>query len=177
MNWNRFGTIVKNKLCFCTFMNNVKKITLLIVALIVIPVGIYTISPFFTNTVIDEALPTIVATGDQSTLDILPMELASGMFVGVGDGVHDVSGDAKIFEIDSVNYLRFENFAAANGPDLHVYLATDEKATEFVDLGVLKANNGNQNYELPEGIDLEKYDKVLVWCQMFSVLFGSAEIQ
>jgi len=42
---------------------------------------------------------------------------------------------------------------------------------------VLKANNGNQNYELPEGIDLEKYDKVLVWCQMFSVLFGSAEIQ
>jgi len=158
-------------------MSLVKKITLLLVALIVIPIGIYTISPFFTNTVIDEALPTITANAEQSTLDVLPMELASGMFEGVGDGVHDVSGDVKIFEINGVNYLRFENFVAANGPDLHVYLATDDNATEFVDLDLLKANNGNQNYEIPEGTDLEKYNKVLVWCQMFSVLFGSAELQ
>ena len=127
--------------------------------------------------VIDEALPTIAANADQSGINTAPVAFLLGEFAGTGDGVHDVSGDAKVLRVDDTSYLRFENFAAANGPDLHVYLATDDGATEFVDLGLLKANNGNQNYEIPEGTDLEKYNKVLVWCQMFSVLFGSAELQ
>jgi hypothetical protein len=45
-----------------------------------------------------------------------------------------------------------------------------------VSLGELKANIGNQNYEIPDGTDLAKYDTALVWCKQFSVLFGSAEI-
>ena len=157
-------------------MAKVKKIALILVALIVIPVGIYTISPFFTNTTIDEGLPSVTSTGQNIQSGTIPLIL-EGDFVGVDDGIHDASGDAKILEIEDKQYLRFEDFEATNGPDLHVYLATDEKATEFIDLGLLKANQGNQNYEIPEGTDLEKYDKVLVWCQMFSVLFGSAELQ
>jgi hypothetical protein len=57
-----------------------------------------------------------------------------------------------------------------------VYLSTDRQASDFLDLGRLKANNGNQNYDIPEGTDLSKYDTVLVWCKQFSVLFGSAEL-
>jgi len=57
-----------------------------------------------------------------------------------------------------------------------VYLSTDTKATEFVNLGKLKANIGNQNYEIPQDVDLKKYNKVLIWCKAFSVLFGSAEL-
>ena len=64
-----------------------------------------------------------------------------------------------------------------NGPDLYVYLATDKSTSDFVDLGKLKANNGNQNYEVPEGTDLTKYDTVLIWCKSFSVLFGSADLK
>lgn len=157
-------------------MGTVKKISLLLIAIIVIPIGIYTISPYFTNTTIDEAFPVSV-NGQQITSDNVPEAFLLGQFVGVDDGIHDASGDAKILKLDDANYLRFENFEATNGPDLHVYLAIDDKATEFIDLGLLKANNGNQNYEIPEGTDLEKYDKVLVWCQMFSVLFGSADLQ
>jgi hypothetical protein len=57
-----------------------------------------------------------------------------------------------------------------------VYLATDDKASEFVSLGKLKANNGNQNYDIPENTDLEKYSKVLIWCKAFGVLFGNADL-
>ena len=49
---------------------------------------------------------------------------------------------------DGNNVLRLEDFKATNGPDLFVYLSTDKNATEFVNLGKLKASNGNQNYEL-----------------------------
>jgi hypothetical protein len=43
-------------------------------------------------------------------------------------------------------------------------------------LGKLKANNGNQNYNIPSQTDLTKYYTVIIWCRPFSVLFGSAEL-
>jgi hypothetical protein len=57
-----------------------------------------------------------------------------------------------------------------------VYLSVDKEASDFVDLGRLKGNIGNQNYDIPAGTDLSKYDTVLIWCKQFSVLFGSAEL-
>ncbi len=54
---------------------------------------------------------------------------------------------------------------------------TDKSASDFVDFGRLKANIGNQNYEIPEETDLTKYDTVLIWCKAFSVLFGSADLK
>ncbi len=70
--------------------------------------------------------------------------------------------------------LRLEDFKATNGPDLYVYLATDNHAFDFVNLARLKGNIGNHNYDLLEGTDLSRYDTVLIWCKAFSVLFGSA---
>jgi hypothetical protein len=101
----------------------------------------------------------------------------SGTFVGVGDGIHDAQGSALVIPLDSgQSILRLEDFRSTNGPDLYVYLATDSGATDYVSLGRLKANIGNQNYDIPEGTDLSKYDTVLIWCKQFSVLFGSAEL-
>ena len=59
---------------------------------------------------------------------------------------------------------------------MYVYLSTDENASDFVNLGTLKASSGNQNYEIPNDMDLDKYNKVLIWCKAFGVLFGSAEL-
>ena len=102
----------------------------------------------------------------------------TGSFVGVNDGIHNAEGIAKIIRLeDNNNILRLEGLMATNGPDLYVYLATDKSATDFVDLGRLKANNGNQNYNIPLGTDLSKYDTALIWCRAFSVLFGSAELK
>jgi hypothetical protein len=101
--------------------------------------------------------------------------LRTGSFVGVGDGIHDAEGIAKVIPLrDGSNILRLENLQVTNGPDLYVYLATDKSASDFVSLGNLKANNGNQNYDIPAETDFTKYDTVLIWCRAFSVLFGSA---
>ena len=103
--------------------------------------------------------------------------LRTGSFVGVGDGIHDAEGIAKVIPLeDRSNILRLENLQVTNGPDLYVYLATDKSASDFVSLGKLKANNGNQNYDIPSETDLTKYDTVFIWCRPFSVLFGSAEL-
>jgi hypothetical protein len=104
--------------------------------------------------------------------------IRTGSFVGAGDGFHNAEGIAKIIQLGdgSTTILRLENFKSTNGPDVHVYLSTNKKtASDFVDLGRLKANNGNQNYNIPTGTELSKYKAVLIWCQPFSVLFGSAE--
>ena len=104
--------------------------------------------------------------------------LAIGRFIGVNDGIHNAEGLAKVIRLDNVStILRLENFKATNGPDLYVYLATDNSASDFVNLGRLKGNIGNQNYDIPEGTDLSRYDTVLIWCKAFSVLFGSAKLE
>ena len=104
--------------------------------------------------------------------------LRTGSFVGVGDGIHNAEGEAKVipFQNENSNILRLENLRVTNGPDLYVYLATDKTASDFVNVGKLKANNGNQNYDIPAGTDLTNYDTVLIWCRPFSILFGSAEL-
>src|SRR5688572_11998007 len=70
--------------------------------------------------------------------------LRTGSFVGVGDGIHNAEGTAKVIPLqDGSNILRLENIHVTNGPDLYVYLSTDKSALDFVSLGKLKANNGN----------------------------------
>ncbi len=143
----------------------------IIVGIIIAVIGLAAISPYFYNTSIDEAAPV------SESMDIQEMIKSSGVFVGVGDGIHDASGDAMVLSTDDgMRYLRFENFKATNGPDLYVYLSTDEQASDHVSLGRLKANMGNQNYEISSDVDVTKYSKVLIWCQTFSVLFGSADL-
>lgn len=102
---------------------------------------------------------------------------ASGSFAGAGDGIHNAQGSVRVLNLeDGSAVLRLEDFQVTNGPDLYVYLSTDRGASDYVDLGRLKANAGNQNYELPSGIDLSKYDNVVIWCKAFSVYFGGAQL-
>jgi Electron transfer DM13 len=116
-------------------------------------------------------------TTSSPTINTAPNALRTGSFVGVGDGIHDAEGIAKVIPLqDGSNILRLENLQVTNGPDLYVYLSTDKSASDFVSLGKLKANNGNQNYNIPSETDLIKYDNVLIWCKPFSVLFGSAQL-
>jgi hypothetical protein len=165
----------------------------IIVAAIAVPAGVYAASPLFINTTVDEPLP---AAGDkmednpanaagvdkddammEKDEDAMMEKELSGVFAGAGDGIHNAEGMAKVIYFDDANdVLRLENFRVTNGPDLYVYLATDKQVSDFVDLGRLKANNGNQNYDIPEGTDLSKYNTVVIWCKAFSVFFGGAEL-
>src|SRR5262249_12808450 len=142
-------------------------ITLAIVAAaIAIPIGIYTISPLFISVTVNEPLPATTS-----------VPALSGIFTGVHDGFHNAEGNVKVVSLtDGNKILRLENFKSTNGPNVHVYLSTDKRATDYVDLGKLKANNGDQNYNIPAGTDITKHNIVLIWCKDFSVLFGSAAL-
>jgi hypothetical protein len=134
-----------------------------------------------TNSSINEPMEKINQSSKQQTSlrgnDASDM-LLTGSFIGVGDGIHDAQGNAKVIPLENGgDILRLEDLMVTNGPDLYVYLSTDKSASDFVNLGRLKANIGNQNYPIPAGTDLTKYDIVLIWCRAFSVLFGSAELR
>ena len=94
------------------------------------------------------------------------------------DFIHNAEGTAKVITHDDWSQvLQFgDDFKSTPGPDVYVYLATDDKASDFVSLGVIQANDGSQQYVIPPGTDLNKYDKVLIWCQAFGVLFGTADL-
>jgi len=137
----------------------------IVIAVLVTIIVVYAVGPLFFDVTVNEEMP--------AASIAIPM----GNFIGIGDGIHDAVGEVFVIEAeDGSKFLRFENFKASNGPDLYVYLATDETALDYVSLGKLKGNIGNQNYLIPPGADLSNQDTVLIWCKQFSVLFGSAKL-
>ena len=89
---------------------------------------------------------------------------------------HDVQGKALLISQNGKKTLRFENLKTIDGPNVHIYLSTDLSDKDFVELGHITANEGNVNYDVPKGTDTDKYNKVLIWCKDFSVLFSYAEL-
>ncbi|MFM9908664.1 MAG: DM13 domain-containing protein [Chitinophagaceae bacterium] len=100
--------------------------------------------------------------------------IATGSFTS---GVHTTSGTAKIFDDKGTKKLRLENFKTDSGPDLKVYLSKDKNATGFINISKLRSATGNQNYDITGMPDFVQYKYVLIWCEQFGVLFGSAQIQ
>ena len=106
---------------------------------------------------------------------------AAGSFI---DRSHPTEGSARVLGDGSgLRFLRLEDFRTDNGPDLNVYLSAappDAPAgafdDDFVDLGDLKGNVGSQNYEIPAGLDLDRYATVAIWCVRFGVVFGAADL-
>ena len=106
--------------------------------------------------------------------------LATGSFRD-SDEFHTGTGTATIYEVEpGSRILRLEDFEVTNGPDLHVLLVphADPKSRDdvvgYVDLGSLKGNVGDQNYEIPPGLDLSEFGSVVIYCQPFHVLFSVA---
>lgn len=101
-------------------------------------------------------------------------QLAGGAFES---GAHETTGRAAVVELaGGGRVLTLTGFETDPGPDLRVYLATDRDAGESEDLGALKGNKGNQQYEIPDGVDLDRLSTVVIWCRAFSVEFGSAPL-
>ena len=101
------------------------------------------------------------------------------------DSFHRGSGQATIFATpDGLHLLRLENLDVTNGPALHVFLSPHEDPTRssevklagYVDLGPLKGNRGNQNYPIPDGVDVSVINSVVIYCKPFSVVFSVATL-
>ncbi len=136
-------------------------------------------SPLFLRTYAEEAAPGAPAVATQvGGADA--RVIASGE-LGFVDAVHNGKGSVRLVAVGPRRFVRFENVAIQNGPDLHVYLSPDAGG-KYVDatslyLGPLKATNGSFNYELPPTVDLTRYRSVVVWCRAFSVLFTWADLK
>ena len=124
---------------------------------------------------VDEPVPVMASSA-------APVERARGSFVSLD---HGTSGAVRVLDAGEggARVVRLEGLATDNGPDLYVYLSTnpadgDEQAfdDEFVSLGRLKGNQGDQNYEVPAGVDLSRFSSVVIWCDRFNSAFGAAAL-
>jgi hypothetical protein len=144
-------------------------------------------SPLFVRTYRNEALPTppAAASGQASpaaTASPAPAEprvLAMGQ-LGYVDSIHNGKGPVRLVEVGGQRFVRFEDVAITNAPDVHVYLSREtggkwNEATSLY-LGALRATNGSFNYDVPAGADVSSYKSVVVWCRAFSVLITWADL-
>jgi hypothetical protein len=138
----------------------------------------------FVNATVNEALPpegpsAVGGMNGGSTPDVL----SEGSFRSLE---HETTGAARLIRLgDGRTVVRLENFNTSSGPDVIVILS-DAPATvadaggyddgTFVNIGGLKANRGNQNYELSRSVDPSKYQSVVIWCRRFNVAFGAAPL-
>ena len=111
------------------------------------------------------------------------------LYTGLLEGkAHQTSGRVTIYKTaDGKDYLRLKDFSTSNGPDVHVLLARsgDENLKQeivkgqldSVELGPLKGNQGDQNYDLPASVDLQKYDAAVIYCERFHAVFGVAKLE
>ena len=104
-----------------------------------------------------------------------------------GDSTYTIEGNAFLTKINGKLNLTFTDFDVTNGPDLFVYAvktnSTDNKTVkqtvangDFINLGTLKGNVGNQNYRLELDFDAEEYQTITIWCRRFSRNFGSVQL-
>ncbi len=169
-----------------------------------VPLAWYMASPLFLSSTIDEPAPLVAARPSPSpavpTGTALPPSARpsaspeptatpvptpapvalAGPFHG-SDEVHFGRGTARLIETAPGTYVvRLEDFAVRNGPDLYVYLSpsADGYADGAIELGRLKADTGNQNYEVPAGAlaDPTTAASVVIWCKQFSQLFATAPL-
>jgi hypothetical protein len=171
---------------------------------VALPLGWYLASPLFITTSIDEAPPAVagsppdVAGVSPSTVlppsspavpspSVAPSAVTAspalaerrGTFHGEDD-FHFGRGTARLVATADGVFVRFENFAVRNGPDLYVYLSPSSSGYAGkgnLELGRLKASEGNQNYRLPAGTDPAAYRSVVIWCKQFAVQFAVATLR
>ena len=109
--------------------------------------------------------------------------VATGTFIHANpsDPIHYGKGKVSVYR--RAVFLE-PDFEVGPGPAFHVYLVpkanvrteADVKETMFVDLGGLRAFKGSQRYPIPDGVDLSRYQSVVIWCQHFSVLISPADL-
>jgi len=162
---------------------------------LVAAMGLFQPWRLFTSSSIDEPLtpgpaatapagspPAASTSAPITTAATPPNVLAAGPFQSQE---HPTTGSASLVQLpDGSHVVRLENLASSDGPDVKVWLSDREaggdwfkyRSGRFLDLGPIKATHGNQNYTVPPGTDLTGLETVVLWCDRFSVAFGSAAL-
>lgn len=154
----------------------------IIIGVVMLGVLWYAFRPelLFVNKTVREEFP---GGSPMASIEKGPISVTKGNFKGLA---HETKGLASIYQLaDGKRTLRLTEFATSNGPDVHVYLVAAEvekgndavKEAGFIDLGSIKGNIGDQNYDIPADVDLSKYRAVTIWCRRFGVNFATAPLE
>jgi hypothetical protein len=185
---NRFRTLIRAHRILATVAATV--------TMFVVVAGAVLFQPWrlVTSSSINEALPAAPVSASASSHSVpsssgtpgpapmsqVPVVVSSGSFQSQE---HETSGTAQVLKLPDGSYLlRLENLASSDGPDVKVWLSSLEaggdwfkyRSGRYVDLGAVKATHGNHNYAIPAGTDIVGLRSVVLWCDRFSVAFGSA---
>ena len=134
----------------------------------------YLVSPMWIDVEVSES----ITVGQTASV------LGRGEFAGIGQS-YVGRGVATIYQsATGERILRISDFEVTNGPDLKVWLVDAANPTksahvtggQWVSLGRLKGNIGDQNYDIGPEVDLSIYGAVVIWCEQFSVLFSAAPL-
>ncbi len=152
-----------------------------------LPSGWYLGSPLFIRTTLDEPAPGTIssqpppatsapAPSTQPVPD--PVASRTGAFTGA-DEFHFGSGTATLLETAPGAWtIRFDDFSVRNGPDLFVYVSPDASGYTdgAIEVGTLRATDGNFNMDLPAGVVPEGAASIVIWCKQFAVQFAVAPL-
>lgn len=100
------------------------------------------------------------------------------------DNIHYAEGQAQIVSRNGDLTLELKNFKSATGPDLYIYITTQDSLVDLdfnsekqaINLGKLKSTTGDQTYEIPSGYNINDLKKAVIWCKAFNVVFSFADL-
>ena len=101
-----------------------------------------------------------------------------------GESGHSGQGKAAVVKLaNGSRKLTLTDFDVdpGAGGGLRVYLTagrpkSDGEVTDFIDLAALKGTRGDQQYEIPRKVDLNRYSTVVVWCVPFTTRIAQAQL-
>ena len=110
--------------------------------------------------------------------------VATGTFRDA-DRAHQGEGTATLVALPGGGHeIQLSEFQVTNGPDLEVWLSahpdpvssSDVAENQWVGLGQLKGNIGDQAYSIPADVNVSDFQSVVIWCEQFGVLFSPAAL-
>jgi len=154
-------------------MNNIQKAGFIVAVSFIVVLVTYAFSPLLYDKQVSEDIAEINTPTKETETGI--EIVGEGSFIGL-EG-HNAKGTTKLLKADEKYFVRLEDdFEVTNGPDLFVFLGKDGKYDPSAEVGRLKGNVGGQNYNIPDNIDIGKYNEVWIWCKAFSVDFAKAPL-
>ena len=91
---------------------------------------------------------------------------------------YKTSGSATVIRTGSQLKLELaEDFKTSSGPDLYLWLVRDKDSPDnYFEIAPLKTFAGAQSFDI-NLVNLDDYEALYIWCEDFSVLFGSGVLE
>ena len=175
--------------------------TVVVAGLAIAGFGLYWFAPWnlFVDRRVDEALPSVVSTdatdpgagapagaapGESTEGGASPVVLRTGSLSSLE---HETAGAVRVVELaDGSRFVRLEDLATSNGPDLRVILTDRPASGRLARVGRRRGRRSRSAQREPRelrttrsrtDVDLSSFRTVVMWCRRFSVGFGVAALE